>query len=142
MGQQLTCIFVDHGLLRQGEALQVIETFEREQGMKLVAVNAIEQMMEALQGVTDPEQKRKLIGVKFVRLFEREAARLEKLEHAALITKAVVELGREQPFPQEELTKLVQWRTDRGLMRSGQANDLCAACGVCNLLGASSLPPK
>lgn len=61
--------------------------------------------------------------------------KLEKLEHTALITKTVVELGREQPFPQEEIAKLVQWRGDAGLMRPGQADDLCAACGVCNLLG-------
>ncbi|MDT8307356.1 MAG: glutamine-hydrolyzing GMP synthase, partial [Anaerolineae bacterium] len=76
VGEQLTCIFVDHGLLRQGEANQVIQTFQREQGMQLVAVNAIEDMMEALAGVVDPEMKRRLIGEKFVRLFEREANRL------------------------------------------------------------------
>ncbi|MEI2691366.1 MAG: class II aldolase/adducin family protein [Anaerolineae bacterium] len=61
--------------------------------------------------------------------------KLEKLEQAALITKTVVELGREKPFPQEEIAKLVQWRGDAGLMRPGQADDLCAACGVCELLG-------
>jgi L-fuculose-phosphate aldolase len=61
--------------------------------------------------------------------------KLEKLEHTALITKTVVELGREKPFPQEEIAKLVQWRSDVGLMRPGQADDLCAACGVCDLLG-------
>ncbi len=61
--------------------------------------------------------------------------KLEKLEHTALITKTVVDLGREKPFPQEEIAKLVQWRSDVGLMRPGQADDLCAACGVCDLLG-------
>lgn len=61
--------------------------------------------------------------------------KLEKLEHTALITKTVVDLGREKPFPQEEIAKLVQWRSDAGLMRPGQADDLCAACGVCELLG-------
>jgi L-fuculose-phosphate aldolase len=61
--------------------------------------------------------------------------KLEKLEHTALITKTVVDLGRETPFPQEEIAKLVQWRSDVGLMRPGQADDLCAACGVCQLLG-------
>jgi GMP synthase (glutamine-hydrolysing) len=76
VGDQLTCIFVDHGLLRQGEAEQVVRTFEREQGMHLIAVNAIEEMLEALEGVTDPEAKRRIIGEKFVRLFEREALRL------------------------------------------------------------------
>ena len=59
--------------------------------------------------------------------------KLEKLEHAALITKTVVELGRERPFPQEEVAKLVEWRASQGLMRPGQSEDLCAICGVCHL---------
>ncbi|HIP69926.1 MAG TPA: glutamine-hydrolyzing GMP synthase [Anaerolineae bacterium] len=83
IGEQLVCIFVDHGLLRQGEALQVVETFEREQGMRLVAVNAIEEYLEALQGVTDPEEKRRIIGEKFVRIFEREAAKLGRIDFLA-----------------------------------------------------------
>lgn len=80
---QLTCIFVDHGLLRQGEALQVIDTFEREQGMQLIAVNAVEEYMEALEGVTDPERKRHIIGEKFVRIFEREANKLGQIDFLA-----------------------------------------------------------
>ncbi len=83
IGDQLTCIFVDHGLLRQGEALQVVETFEREQGMHLMAVNAVEEYLEALDGVTDPEQKRKIIGEKFVRIFEREARKLGQIDFLA-----------------------------------------------------------
>jgi GMP synthase (glutamine-hydrolysing) len=76
VGEQLTCVFVDHGLLRQGEPEQVIQTFEREQGMRLVAVHAVEAYLEALAGVTDPEEKRRIIGEKFVRIFEAEARRL------------------------------------------------------------------
>ena len=83
IGDQLTCIFVDHGLLRQGEGLQVINTFQREQGMKLVAVNAVEEYMDALAGVTDPEQKRRIIGEKFVRIFEREADKLGRIDFLA-----------------------------------------------------------
>jgi GMP synthase (glutamine-hydrolysing) len=83
VGEQLVCIFVDHGLLRQGEALQVIETFDRELGLHLVAVNAIEEYLEALTGVTEPEQKRRLIGERFVRIFEREAAKLGKIDFLA-----------------------------------------------------------
>jgi GMP synthase (glutamine-hydrolysing) len=83
IGDQLTCIFVDHGMLRQGEALQVIETFEREQGMKLIAVNAIEEYLEALAGVTDPEAKRRIIGEKFIRIFEREANKLGRIDFLA-----------------------------------------------------------
>jgi GMP synthase (glutamine-hydrolysing) len=83
VGDQLTCIFVDHGLLRRGEALQVVETFEREQGMRLVAVNAIEEYLTALADVTDPEEKRRLIGEKFIRIFEREARRLGQVDFLA-----------------------------------------------------------
>lgn len=83
IGDQLTCIFVDHGLLRQDEGAQVIETFQREQGMNLIPVNAIEEYLSALQGVTDPERKRKIIGEKFVRIFEREANKLGQIDFLA-----------------------------------------------------------
>ena len=83
IGDQLTCIFVDHGLLRQGEALQVVETFDREMGMHLLAINAIEEYLEALDGVTDPEQKRAVIGEKFIRIFEREANKLGQIDFLA-----------------------------------------------------------
>lgn len=83
VGDQLTCIFVDHGLLRQGEAAQVVETFMREQGMKLIAVNAVEEYLEALAGVTEPERKRRIIGEKFVRIFEREARKLGQIDFLA-----------------------------------------------------------
>ncbi len=83
VGDQLTCVFVDHGMLRKGEAAQVVETFEREQGMRLVAVNSVEDYLEALEGVTDPEQKRKIIGEKFIRIFEREARKLGHINFLA-----------------------------------------------------------
>ena len=76
IGDRLACVFVDHGLLRQGEATQVVETFQKHQGMHLIAVNAREEFLADLDGVTDPEQKRKLIGTRFVRTFEAEAGRL------------------------------------------------------------------
>lgn len=76
IGDQLTCVFVDHGLLRLGEAGEVIDTFQRAHGIRIVAVNAAEQFLTDLAGVTDPEAKRKLIGHRFVRVFEEEAARL------------------------------------------------------------------
>lgn len=82
IGEQLTCVFVDHGLLRQGEAEQVIAA-AREQGLNLVAVNAIEEYLEALAAVTDPTEKRKIIGERFVRLFEREARRVERVDFLA-----------------------------------------------------------
>jgi GMP synthase (glutamine-hydrolysing) len=73
IGDQLTCIFIDTGMLRQGEPEQVVETFQRTLGVRLIAVNAIEEFLSALDGVSDPEQKRQIIGEKFIRLFEREA---------------------------------------------------------------------
>ena len=76
IGDRLTCIFVDHGLLRAGEPEQVVDTFEKHQGMRLIAVDAKEEFLSDLAGVADPEQKRKLIGARFVRTFEAEAARL------------------------------------------------------------------
>ncbi|MBW7883474.1 MAG: glutamine-hydrolyzing GMP synthase [Caldilineaceae bacterium] len=76
IGDRLTCVFVDHGLLRAGEPEQVVRTFEQHQGMQLVAVDAKEDFLSDLAGVSDPERKRKLIGNRFVRVFEAEAARL------------------------------------------------------------------
>ena len=76
VGSQLTCIFVDHGMLRQGEPEQVVEVFQHTLHARLVAVNAAEEFLEALAEVTDPEQKRRIIGEKFIRIFEREAKRV------------------------------------------------------------------
>jgi GMP synthase (glutamine-hydrolysing) len=74
VGDQLTCVFVDHGLLRQGEAEQVERDFVAATGVQLVVVDATAQFLSALEGVSDPEQKRKIIGREFIRTFE-EAAR-------------------------------------------------------------------
>jgi GMP synthase (glutamine-hydrolysing) len=76
VGDQLTCIFVDTGLLRSGEAAQVEATFRRALAMKLVMVDASERFLGRLQGVTDPEAKRRIIGEQFIRVFEAEAGRL------------------------------------------------------------------
>ena len=75
VGAQQTCIFVDTGMLRAGEPQDVVETFQRTLGAKLIAVNAAEEFLSALAGVNDPERKRKIIGEKFIRIFEREALR-------------------------------------------------------------------
>jgi GMP synthase (glutamine-hydrolysing) len=74
VGDQLTCVFVDHGLLRAGEAEQVERDFVAATGVRLVVVDAQQRFLEALAGVTDPEQKRKIIGREFIRVFE-DAAR-------------------------------------------------------------------
>ncbi|HEY0738074.1 MAG TPA: glutamine-hydrolyzing GMP synthase [Herpetosiphonaceae bacterium] len=83
VGEQLTCIFVDTGLLRLGEAEQVIETFRNNLHIPLVAVNAAEEFLSALEGVADPEAKRKIIGEKFIRIFEREAEALGDVQFLA-----------------------------------------------------------
>ena len=73
IGARLTCVFVDHGLLRKGEAEQVEEDFVAATGVKLHVVDASAEFLAALEGVTDPEQKRKIIGREFIRAFERAA---------------------------------------------------------------------
>jgi len=77
IGDQLTCIFVDNGLLRAGEAEQVVATFERHMAINLIHVEAEEQFLAVLAEVTNPETKRKRIGETFIRIFEREARKIE-----------------------------------------------------------------
>ncbi len=76
IGDQLTCIFVDHGLLRAGEANDVIATFRNRFNIRLVHVDASDLFLAALDGVTDPEQKRKIIGAKFIEVFEAQSAKI------------------------------------------------------------------
>ncbi|GAB4442372.1 MAG: glutamine-hydrolyzing GMP synthase [Anaerolineae bacterium] len=83
VGDQLTSIFIDHGMMRLGEPEQVVETFQRQFGLRLVAVNASEAFLSRLEGVTDPEQKRWIIGEQFVRTFEAEARKLGAVEFLA-----------------------------------------------------------
>jgi GMP synthase (glutamine-hydrolysing) len=83
IGRQLTCVFVDTGLLRQGEAAQVVDTFERHMGLRLVHVDAGERFLGRLAGVTDPEAKRKIIGREFVEVFQEQARGLERAKWLA-----------------------------------------------------------
>ncbi len=76
IGDRLTCVFVDHGLLRQNEAQQVMHTFAQNLGVRVVHVDASEEFLAALAGIADPEAKRKIIGKLFVDVFQREATRL------------------------------------------------------------------
>ncbi len=76
IGDQLTCVFVDNGLLRLNEGEQVMQTFSRNLGVKVIHVDASEQFMGHLKGVSDPEQKRKIIGREFVEVFQAEAGKL------------------------------------------------------------------
>jgi GMP synthase (glutamine-hydrolysing) len=83
IGHQLTCVFVDNGLLRLNEAEQVMRTFADYLGVKVVHVDAHEQFLSALKGVTDPEEKRRVIGREFVEVFQREAAKLPEVRWLA-----------------------------------------------------------
>jgi GMP synthase (glutamine-hydrolysing) len=83
VGDQLTCIFVDHGLLRQGEAEEVVELFRGHYNIPLVAVDASARFLDALSGVTDPEVKRKMIGKLFVDVFEAEADKIGHVDFLA-----------------------------------------------------------
>jgi GMP synthase (glutamine-hydrolysing) len=77
VGDQLTCVFVDHGLMRKNEGEQVIAAFSDQFKIPLVAVDAEDRFLTRLRGVTEPEAKRKIIGEEFIRVFEEEAGRLE-----------------------------------------------------------------
>ncbi len=81
VGDQLTCVFVDHGLLRQGEAAQVVETFRGHFHVPLVHVDAEERFLSRLEGVDDPEEKRRIVGEEFIRVFEEEARRLGRVRY-------------------------------------------------------------
>jgi len=77
VGPQLTCVFVDTGLMRQGEGDQVVETFQRHQGIELIHVRAADRYFERLEGITEPEDKRKTIGELFIRIFEEASGGIE-----------------------------------------------------------------
>lgn len=87
IGDQLTCVFVDNGLLRLHEREQVAQTFRDNMGMKLIVVDASDRFMDALDGVTDPEAKRKIIGRLFVEVFQEEA---EKLQNAKWLAQGTI----------------------------------------------------
>ncbi|HEY5157479.1 MAG TPA: glutamine-hydrolyzing GMP synthase, partial [Anaerolineales bacterium] len=76
IGDQLVAVFVDTGLMRKGEPEQVVSAFSQQMGTELVAVDAAGEFFAALKGVTDPEKKRRIVGEKFIRIFEREAGKL------------------------------------------------------------------
>lgn len=83
IGDQLSCVFVDHGLLRLNEAEQVMERFGQHFGMRIIPVDASEMLFQQLQGVTDPEQKRKIIGAAFVDVFQSEAQKMTDVQWLA-----------------------------------------------------------
>lgn len=95
IGRQLTCVHVNHGLMRKGESESVIEVFKNQMDANLVYVDAIERFLGKLEGVAEPEQKRKIIGAEFIRVFEEEARKLEGIDFLAqgTIYPDIVESG-------------------------------------------------
>ena len=83
IGDQLTCVFVDNGLLRKNEGDQVMETFARHMGVKVIRANAEQEFLSRLAGVSDPEHKRKIIGNTFIEVFDREAEKLTEVKWLA-----------------------------------------------------------
>ena len=83
IGRNLVCVHVNHGLLRKGEPEQVIQVFRNEMDANLVYVDAVDRFLDKLAGVSEPEQKRKIIGAEFIRVFEEEARKLEGIEFLA-----------------------------------------------------------
>lgn len=95
IGDRLVCVHVNHGLMRKGETEQVVEVFRREMGSNLIYVDAEERFLSRLEGVADPEAKRKIIGEEFIRVFEEEAGKLEGISFLAqgTIYPDIVESG-------------------------------------------------
>lgn len=83
IGKQLTCVHVNHGLLRKGEPEQVIKVFRDEMNANLIYVDAVDRFLDKLAGVSEPETKRKIIGAEFIKVFEEEARKLEGIEFLA-----------------------------------------------------------
>lgn len=83
VGDQLVCVHVNHGLLRKGEPEQVVKVFRDELGANLIYVDAVDRFLDKLEGVSEPERKRKIIGAEFIRVFEEEARKLDGIEFLA-----------------------------------------------------------
>jgi GMP synthase (glutamine-hydrolysing) len=95
IGDRLTCIHVNHGLLRKGEPEQVVHVFREQLGAKLIYIDAVDRFLGKLAGVADPEEKRKIIGTEFIRVFEEEAGKLQGIRFLAqgTIYPDIVESG-------------------------------------------------
>jgi GMP synthase (glutamine-hydrolysing) len=90
VGDQLTCVFVDHGLLRAGEAEQVEKDYVAATGIRLKVVDAADRFLTALRGVSDPEQKRKIVGREFIRIFEWAAREIEAQHHVEFLVQGTL----------------------------------------------------
>ena len=113
VGDRLTCIYVDHGLMRKKESELLRVTFERDLGMNLVMVDARERFLARLAGVEDPEEKRRIIGDEFIRVFEEEATKLGRIDFLTQGTlyPDVIEIGdlRDQGGPEDQDPPQRRW---------------------------------
>ena len=92
IGKQLTCVFVDHGCMRLNEGKEIKKIFKGKFGINLICVEAEKRFLDKTAGVTDPEQKRKIIGAEFVRVFEEEAKKLGKVDFLATVVEVLVQM--------------------------------------------------
>ena len=122
VGDQLTCVFVDHGFLRKDEAMQVVETFNGHFQVPLVHVDAVDRFLARLEGVEDPEEKRKAVGEEFIRVFEEESQRLASAERAQ---PARPSSGAAQSAPQR-IPFLVQGTLYSDVIESGGTDGVAA----------------
>jgi len=123
VGDQLTCVFVDHGLLRKGEAAQVVETFQGHFQVPLVHVDAAERFLARLAGVDDPEEKRKRVGEEFIRVFEQESQRLAETAGRA---KPARPLGGAAKSAPGRIRYLVQGTLYSDVIESGGTDGVAA----------------
>jgi GMP synthase (glutamine-hydrolysing) len=123
IGDQLTCVFVDHGLLRKEEALQVVETFRNHFHVPLVHVEAEERFLGRLAGVTDPEEKRRTIGEEFIRVFEEESQRIRTDARAEPARPPLVGAAESAP---SKIRYLVQGTLYSDVIESGGSDGVAA----------------
>ena len=125
VGDRLTCIYVDHGLMRKKESELLRVTFERDLGMRLVMVDARERFLARLAGVEDPEQKRKIIGDEFIRVFEEEATKLGRIDFLTQGTlyPDVIEIGdvRDEGGPEDQDPPQRRWPAGRPALPAHRA---------------------
>ncbi len=146
VGQQLVCVHVNHGLLRKGEPEQVVEVFRNQMNANLVYVDAVDRFLDKLAGVAEPEQKRKIIGAEFIRVFEEEARKQEGIEFLAQGTiypdiiesdgvKAHHNVGGLPEDLQFELVEPLRWSAKRWVCPTvwftvSRSRDRVLACAV------------
>jgi GMP synthase (glutamine-hydrolysing) len=137
VGDQLVCVFVDHGLLRKDEAVQVVETFEGHFHVPLVHVSAEQRFLSRLEGVADPEAKRKAVGEEFIRVFEEESARMQA---GARAKPARPRNGAAQSAPSDRVRFLVQGTLYSDVIESG--GDAAVAATIKSHHNVGGLPDE